>query len=585
MSDQQPGQEEPTTSIDELSFAAAEVAAVEQWASRLPLVNIDETTQQLAMAVAEVSILNAPASLRFDLVESLRPLVHYVYSRADRAASAGQREYSNTPAHALQSNLCRAYEYVFKETLEAPDEGADPTLLPCAGHRLLSELSVMGLRSLQYYAPLPAHFWRELNETYLHLDEGGYAGFSLEDTENASRPLTIQESYLRTLLLAASKPNQLLQRDLTNVYGALENWCQHATLSSKQNKALYVIDLGSNRGPQLTRFAKRLVNPRTIHTEVLAYEIDAYLREVATDLVVPDYVNQPLLAHLASAWSVVQPRNFRRIQAEGEVRVCVGLHAVHYFLAGGVGFEGQISNADELLRREVNPFLEVQFEASRPGMDDDPWSRPSRIPINPNIERPEEILAPSLKEKLQDREYEHFETEAVNTSPGGYCLQWRDDLPDNAKVGELIATRDENDPRWRVALIRWISREGDGDAARTNMGVELLSPRAIPLAARVIQKRGGSTNYSRALLLPAIDMINQPQTLITPSLPFLPKQKISIQRQDIQATGLLLDVHLKTGSFNQFTFRMLDGYLESSGGGSNIDALSAMTREDTTQGP
>ena len=40
------------------------------------------------------------------------------------------------------------------------------------------------------------------------------------------------------------------------------------------------------------------MNPRTIHTEVLAYEIDAYLREVATDLVVPDYVNEPLLAHL-----------------------------------------------------------------------------------------------------------------------------------------------------------------------------------------------------------------------------------------------------------------------------------------------
>jgi hypothetical protein len=82
-----------------------------------------------------------------------------------------------------------------------------------------------------------------------------------------------------------------------------------------------------------------------------------------------------------------------------------------------------------------------------------------------------------------------------------------------------------------------------------------------------------------------MDAIGQPATLITPRVPFAARQKVHIQRQGIQTTGQLLDYRLKTQIFNQFTFRMLDGYLENTGTGSTIDSLSAMTREDTTQGP
>ena len=73
--------------------------------------------------------------------------------------------------------------------------------------------------------------------------------------------------------------------------------------------------------------------------------------------------------------------------------------------------------------------------------------------------------------------------------------------------------------------------------------------------------------------------------MITPKLPFHEQQKISIQRQGLQTTGLLMDLAENTQSFNQFTFRVLDGYLESSGTASSMTGLSAMNREDTTRGP
>ena len=86
-------------------------------------------------------------------------------------------------------------------------------------------------------------------------------------------------------------------------------------------------------------------------------------------------------------------------------------------------------------------------------------------------------------------------------------------------------------------------------------------------------------------MLPELTAIGQAPTLLTPSVPFVAGQKVQVNRQGLQTTAALLDTVLLTESVTQFTFRMLDGYLETKRSGSNIDRLSAMNREDTTQGP
>ena len=132
-------------------------------------------------------------------------------------------------------------------------------------------------------------------------------------------------------------------------------------------------------------------------------------------------------------------------------------------------------------------------------------------------------------------------------------------MPANLQTGELAALREESDNRWCVGVIRWIRQDREG----TSMGIELLSPRAIPVAVRIVQKRGGPTDYARALMLPELVPINQPATLITPLVPFQSGQKVHIHRQGIQSTAQLKQRQQHTESFNQFTFRLLAGYLEN----------------------
>ena len=117
------------------------------------------------------------------------------------------------------------------------------------------------------------------------------------------------------------------------------------------------------------------------------------------------------------------------------------------------------------------------------------------------------------------------------------------------------------------------------------MGVELLSPRAIPVAIQGHTETWRSNRLHARAAATANRCHQAGIDFDHPNVPFVERQKVNLQRQGIQTTAQLLITQLKTESVNQFTFRMLDGYLENKRNDSNIDGLSAMTREDTSQGP
>lgn len=584
----------PEVGPTELSFCASANADLEQWVAGLPLVNTTETSTQLQNAVIEIAALNAAAGDKLQYLEILRPTVHYICTRLDRQTITKPTQHSGSAitAQRLLENLCTGYKSVVLPLLRENPKGEDGkankdsgelAILQVAVHRLISDMSRTLLRALQHYIPTADDFWLEINGLFLLCEERRLTDFRCRDEENHGvADVSIVEAYLRVLLLAACKPNQLNQQNLTLVFNAVELWASQATLVKDIDQALLCVDLAADRGPQFLKLSRKMQEPRALRTEVLAYEIEAYLKKIESALVIPETLPIELLNHLVEAWSVMQSRTFHRLPASGPVRVCVGLRACHYFLSGGIEFANQLTGAETLLRREVNPFIDVQFEDAKQ-QDDDPWSQAHDLkvamPQNPDVNDPEQILLANLSaQPTKEQPFHHYETEALDTSPGGYCIRWTDPMPSNCQVGELMALREERDARWCVALIRWIRHRSDG----ATMGIELLSPKAIPVAIRVVRKRGGPTDFARALVLPEIKVIRQAATIITPRVPFAEAQKLNIQRQGIQTTGQLTEIQLNTESVSQFTFRMLDGYLENSRSDRTITDLSEMTREDTT---
>jgi len=562
----------PAADLDALSFCDPDPTSLSDWVGSLPMANTEETATKIRQATFEIARLAVDFRQRMELLESLRPSLHYLCARLDRAATTSDNGDSIArTAQRLQTNLSSGYKAVIMAALAEADDRNVADIISLAIYRAISDLSRTMLRTLQFYVAPADRMWLELNQLYLLAEQLGVQDERWEDAENHSNPETSsKDAYLRAILLALSKPNQLRHRQLSHLFNALEVWTQTVALDEAEDEALYSIDLASDQGPRHSELLHDAIEARCIGTGILVFEIEAFLNDIDGNLTIPDQIDNSLASHLTNSWGAMQQRAHHRAAVSSAMKVCVGMRAVHYFLSGGVEFAAQFDETDAALRKEVNPFInpDTQFYtdgAVSKDVWDDAFDLSVRIPFNPKIEDPEERLLgdPDGKKKRppndQQKGYICYDTTTLDTSPGGYRIRWNGPLPASVQTGELVAMREPSDPRWYVSVVRWIRQEAEG----TFLGVELIAPRAIPVAARVVNKRGGPSEYARALLLPELLPIGQSASLLTPPLPFKAGQKIHISRQGIQTTAQLNQCMLKTESVNQFTFRMLDGYLEN----------------------
>jgi len=564
----------PEAELTSLSFCDADPVVLADWVGSLPMANTADTATQIRQATFEIARLTVDFPARMELLESLRPTLHYLCARLDQSATSNSTHGDAIArlAQRLQTNLCSGYKAVILAALPEAHERKVLETISLAIHRALADLSRTLLRTLQFYVAPADRLWLELNQLYLLAEKLGVEDRAWIDQENHSRAETaVVDAYMRSILLALSKPNQLRHRQLSLVFNALELWAPFAALSRPDGKALFCVDLGTEQGPRYDRLIDNAIEPRSIRTEQLVWELEACAKDIAGELTMPDNFPDDLVRHLADAWGEMRARAFKRAPSASPIKVCVGIRAAHYFLSGAVDFSDQLDPNESELKQEINPFLRhepIVVASSNPREVKDVWDEAFdlrvRIPVNPNIKDPERALLSGVRKEEPQREprgsYRFYDTSSMDTSPGGYRIRWNEPLPSSLQAGEMVAVREEHDPRWCVAVVRWIRQDGEG----TSMGVELLSPRAIPVAVRVIHKKGGPSDYARAFLLPALDPIGQPATLVTPPVPFHPGQKVRILRQGVQTTAQLGQCTLKTESFNQFTFRLLGGYLENS---------------------
>ena len=569
----------PEPDLDTFSFCGHTAAALGDWVSGLPMANTDEAADKLSTAISELTRLKIGPVQRIELLEMLRPPLLYVCTRFDTSPK-GHEHLEMEPAYTaqnLQEELAGSYKIVIRDILKQSESAEENVaeLLGLSIHRVISDLSRTILRACQFYTEALPQIWSELHQLYQLALEKELAEQQYADDENHSVRLTsITAAYIRILLLVTSRPNQLRYRHLTALFHGLEVWTSYVSLIPPGEDSLFLVDPNGNSPPQYRRLIDNVkAHSLDLKTDVLVFELEAYLNELDTQIEVPEYLPEELLGHVIRAWGIMKKRAFKRAPAEGEVKICVGLRVIHYYITGGVEFAEQLGSTEALLRREINPFSETFAGTGPAPTSADVWGSNAIIPTNPNVMDPDRMLVSETKtveRRHHDPEkYPCFDTQIIDSSPNGYQLCRPDGLPPNLQTGELLAIRDNLDDRWCLAVARWI-RHVDYTAY---IGVELLSPRAVPMAIRVVMKKGGPTDYSRALLLPALEVIGQPAMLITPLIPFQESQKIHIQRQGIQTTAQLMRRIRITESFSQFTFRMLDGYLENAEINMNITSI------------
>lgn len=556
----------PEQTLISLSFADHTPAAIKAWVKDLPMANVGELSRQLYQAIIEFNKLTLPPLVRTQLLELLRPPIDYVCKELSKhflnqsvVLSEKQQKIANL-TQAIQIHLATSYKIVLMDSLPNISSEKYRKNFTCAAHRMMSEFGQVLLRSCQLYIHTPKDIWAEMHSVYYYAEQCNLLKYTVSDDQRKDhRDTHIDQVYKQNLLLSCCRPNQLRQNEIQIAYHAFELWSDLVAIGPDQvDESVFVINLEEDFPPRYKSLLKTTSpNHYGLNTSELVERLNEYLSSVETQtkskkteadqsiIPLPKHIADVTLNHLHHSFGILTKRSFKRIANSGSLELCIGLSASHYFTSGRIEFHTQmLHHVTGAQAGDENIFLSHANKAQDAWGDSyDAGSHSATTPADTPISY-DHMIDDSI-----ENAYPNFTVPLVNTSPGGYCLQWEGKVPSNIQAGEILSIRETPQQPWSIAVIRWIrhiKKQG------TQVGIELLAPNAKPCGVQLLQKTGDPSEYLRGLLLPEISAIGQPTTLITPRLPFQSGHKVSIRTSGVECKCNLEKRVSATGSFSQF---------------------------------
>lgn len=575
----------PIQDLPAFTLFPANAAAALGWAQALPVANTDAFVELLSQALDALNRVQLAPESRYDIMEILRP-------NLDVALSNLAKRYLNQPlvlsaepqraadlAGKLYSMASTAYTIVAIETIAQRDaiRETNPARLTCqAIHRALMFAGGKVLQTFQLFRPLEIHSWQAMHQLYALADHHQLA--DLPVPEPGSGALTIKATYLQALLMGCCKPNHLRQDDLAKLYRGLQQLGALVKLETSQgDSGLFLVDLDSDQPPVYSAVYNeqrgdgcRYLNTNDLVAQLKSLRGDSSANSSKWDAAVGPSLPPKLLDHLIASLGSTNLRNFARSASDSEMLVCIGLSSTHYYTAGETAFEQLLYGHDHTPtaaeRVAGNQFLQHPkgdiWQQANP--EEDTADQPEDSDRLPEAEVEHLIgVEDAIRDELMfgdsgdipdSQRYPAFKVKLSDASPGGYCLEWRAELPADIRSGDIVGLKEDINGEWAIAIIRWLNQlEGD----KTLIGLELLSPRAMPYGASIHRKTGENIPAMRVLLLPAIKLVGQPHTLVTPGTGFKEGQKVTLSNNGEVCLIQLQRQVASSGSFTQFDFRYI----------------------------
>ena len=574
----QPQLSVPIPSQLRLSFCEATPRDLKRWIAGLPKANIGETARQLYQGLGELNQLLTPSDNRLHLLELMRPEVYFVCQHLERhflhqaiMLDERSRKISNL-CQALQSQLAIGYKQIVLRI--APKYSKDrAALLSEALQRAVHALKGQLVRATQLYSPAPDQLWFELHQLFrcacdLQLQHRRVR----DDLASLASELSVEQTYIATLLLGSARCNQLRQNPIAQLAQVLEPWSAWLKLHpGASGEGLFAISPEIDAGPRYRSKFRSEQQPGLLgfDPQALVDAIEAHLlhQDASKPLPVPAGLTLDTLQHLHATWGEAAERSFQRTVGQGNLTVCVGMSALHFYLGGERTFSELLKHPGSRAANFSRAVAQGEKDSWSQAFDAAPQSKADEF--LPYEEIRYEPLADDEGDAESSPHYPTYALPVINHSPGGYCLAWPKEVPAELQTGEMVGIQDATNQGWSIAVVRWI-RQVRG--AGTQMGIELVAPYAQPCGLQLVRTRDDHSHYLRGLLLPEISAIDLPATLLAPRLPFQEGNKVLINTQGEEHRAGLDRRVASTHSFNQFAYRSLEA-AQNGGSEEDFDSL------------
>ena len=402
------------------------------------------------------------------------------------------------------------------------------------------------------YNPEPKGVWAEIHQIYSFALLHDYQYEVIDDqvtNSNSATENTLDKLYKQILLLVTTNPYHLMQFEIEEITPLLAEWTEHCQLLPADALSTvneYVVDLGSDRGPQFIApdINTTFIDPRIIDLADVNKQLDSHLKTVIGNSTADFELERPplqewqmrdTLLRLSDAWKIPPLRNVPRYELNAEVLMSVGLNATHHF----------ISN-----KPQFTPAMdELRFSTSEQ-------------------ERSSKVFIYAYREALEkDKRYTYKgftlnPWHQCNVSPMGIALQCSMSCHlMQARVGELVSYRftSKKDSRWHLGVIRWLKSKPSKAADEIlDIGVMNLAKKVFPVAIRRTKSIDGHSPYHRAMFIPNQVSLNQTRSLLIPAYTFDVGAELTMTINETVLKIKLTRLLRTTRAFAQFDFSLQD---------------------------
>lgn len=484
----------------------ADAKGLQAWVEALPLANGLAAARSLLQTLREMNATRMDGLQRLLGLELLRLPVVQMVAQADRQVVGSSfplpqsKQQLGLQSRDFHTEMAQGYRTAAFEIC-LPD-GKIPFLkskqVAKALERAISHHNEQLLRGYLLYAAPMAGVWLHMHDLYRFGESVGVLDKGVDESLAGKKPFSMKTAYAHAVLFALCNPYRLSQREMMDGFELTRVWAPLFRIGKDSGASDFGLSMEQDEGPGYVPEERDRGTPPT-----LQFDTNDVLRSIERDLalVTPGQsniafrlkggnavnVSVDLVHRLTNSWRPAPDRNHARLSAGHYLDTLIGLHGIHYHLAGGVDFE-------QFVRDMRGPGI-VLTDRDKSAT----W-------VNALGESAKPV---ALRSKVLDQ------------SLGGYRLEWGLESGAKARIGELVglaAVGDDHDDEreWMIGVIRWLRFNADG---RVQAGIELLAREAFAAAVRAADTGGHFRAPVRAIeLLPMRDSSMAELSIVTPSV-------------------------------------------------------------------
>jgi hypothetical protein len=546
-----------------------------EWLAALPLADSGESARELYQALYTLNRQELEIARRYELMELYAGPVATV--AAGLQANLARLALPLTPKkRQLAEFLCQlylemanGYKCCLHDLQQQRILWGKRHLIMRATARAMHYLGEVLYRSYLVYMPSPPRVWQEIHQLYRYAEATGRLNEAIPPPSGEADAThgTILQRYLQMLLLAACNPYQLPQNECIMVNRFLGKWALKASINPVDDSSIppssFLMNLAADSPPApFVRDSSLPVNAgwRVLNAVELTRTLEGFIHRLqkgestkTLDLGVDclDSACLDLLQRLLRAWGLVVRRQHARIKRHGNVFLCTGMNAIHFFANGQKSFTPPTTSA----------VVEYEEAVKWPG-GLDKTEKPSADQLYVALDEPDLAVAPTPANIASENvevvanapEWYRIDRWLIqDISPKGVLLAHSGDAATHVRVGDLVGIQRVNETgHWSVGVVRWL-RSPQNNNLET--GIELFAPRLMPVTIGVATDSPQRYRYAPALLLPEMNALHRPATLLLTRGVFHPGSDLFLMEGEAPMRRIRpLKVLERAGSFEQIVF-------------------------------